>query len=249
MTTAREVKMPVKIQADAGEATASLKRLRSQFGGLDKAIGQSLRSEAKYLGSQFVGFLSIQALMSGLRMLVQYGREVNQIAAKWDAGTIEAQAQTSVAQMRQEQAIASAVGPIAQATEAEKQRQAERRNFAPEVVASIADYQYERMKRMGFENVAAAGELFERPSLSSAAGLARTAAGTATELVPQLDPRYAVGLGDPESIPARLVQTFADFLKETFGTSESEKSNLTPGIDPQAIDSLREIARNTRGKP
>lgn len=240
--------MPVKIQADAGEATATLTRLKSQFAGLDKAIGANIRGQFSALGSQFVGYLSIQALMSGIRTLIQYGREVNQIAGKFDPGTIEAQALTSVAQLQQEQAIAAAVGPIAEATEREKQRQAERRNFAPEGLASLAEYVSERTKRQGLENLTAVTEFAADPSLATAKTAVGTAAATAAELVPTIDPTKMNPFQEDRNIVGESIYQFGRFIEYLMGTEKASPTAAGSG-DAQMVEELREIARNTRGKP
>ncbi|MBM3366497.1 MAG: hypothetical protein FJY48_12485, partial [Betaproteobacteria bacterium] len=143
MTTAKEIRLPVKIQADAGQATATMRNLQGSLGNLEKALGGHLRSQAAYLGGLASGYLSLDSLIGGIKKLYEYGVKVNDMARNFDAKAITAAAETSIAKLQHEMRVAQAVGPSAAATEMKKQEFFGREDLTLETYASRMELAYE----------------------------------------------------------------------------------------------------------
>lgn len=259
MTTGRQVKMPVKIQADAGEATATLKRLKSQFGSLDRAIAGNLRGQLGQITSTLGGYLSIQGLIGGVRMLISYGERVQEIASRWDPNTIAAAAQTNVAQMRQEQALANAASPTAVAIETERQRQAERRDFTPELYAQETLLRLEQFKTLAIRQISNAAEFLRNPNLETALAMPRDAHEAAQQMLQGSGSLLGTDVFLPlaKTIVEAAISPIAGLFRDPSASAapvtpdriEMSDSTLGKMSGAETIEQLREIARNTRGKP
>jgi len=266
MTTAREIRLPVKIQADAGQATATLRNLQGSLGNLEKALGGHLRSQAAYLGGLASGYLSIDSLIGGIKKLYEYGVKVNDMARNFDANAIKAAAETSIAKLEHEMRVAQAVGPSAAATEMKKQEFFGREDLTLETYASRMELAYESAATFFAKTLDSTSKFLDNPSVGGmfdhfkhqigllrdyndevgfmGLDLARAYYNMGPEPI-----RRALGLFDAPQMGSPVSSTTLSGMAAITPTTGGPGQGVPLVFPPEALETLREIARNSRGKP
>ena len=117
MATAKGIKLPVVITADGTQAQAGFAKLRNSMQGLERGFGKYLSRQASALTGMVAGFFTIDALFSGIQKLIAHGDEVNKRISQFSPQAIGAQARLEAAQIKQDVATATQMGPqIAEVT-------------------------------------------------------------------------------------------------------------------------------------
>ena len=266
MTTAKEIRLPVKIQADAGQATATLRNLQGSLGGLEKALGGHLRSQAAYLGGLASGYLSLDSLIGGIKKLYEYGVKVNDMARNYDAKAIAAAAETSIAKLQHEMRVGQAVGPTAAAVEQKKQEFYGREDLTLETYASRMELAYESISTFAAKTLDSTAKFLDDPSVGGMFDHFKHQMGLLRDYTDEvgfmgLDLARAYYNMGPESIRRALGLFDAPKMGSPVADATlSEMAAITPttggagqGVPlvfpPGALENLREITRNSRGKP
>ena len=259
MTTAKEIRLPVKIQADAGQATATMRNLQGSLGGLEKALGGHLRSQAAYLGGLASGYLSLDSLIGGIKKLYEYGVKVNDMARNYDAKAIAAAAETSIAKLQHEMRVGKEVGPVAAATEMKKQEFYGRKDLTLETYASRMELAYESAATIFAKTLDSSARFFDDPTwgklfehIGNQVGMLRDyndeVGFMAGDLIGAI--RGLVGLGGPARVASPVSDAMLSEMAAITPTTGGPGQQGVPLVfPPGALENLREITRNSRGKP
>jgi len=121
MATAKGIKLPVVITADGTQAQAGFTKLRNSMQGLERGFGKYLSRQASALTGMVTGFFTIDALFSGIQQLIAHGQEVNKRISQYSPDAIGAQARLEAAQIKQDVATATQMGPRAAAVTRQKE--------------------------------------------------------------------------------------------------------------------------------
>lgn len=258
MTTAKEIRLPVKIQADAGQATATMRNLQGSLGGLEKALGGHLRSQAAYLGGLASGYLSLDSLIGGIKKLYEYGVKVNDMARNYDAKAIAAAAETSIAKLQHEMRVGQAVGPTAAATEMKKQEFYGREDLTLETYASRMELAYESAATFFAKTLDSTAKFLDNPTWGGlfdhigmqwqmlkdyndeVGFMAGDLIGAAAGLI---------GLGGPKRVESPVSDAMLSEMAAVTPTTGGPGQGVPLVFPPGALENLREITRNSRGKP
>jgi len=121
VATANPIKLPVVITADGTQAQAGFAKLRSSMQGLERGFGRYLSTQAGAITGMVAGFFTVEALFSGIQKLIAHGEEVNKRISQFSPEAIGAQARLEGAQIRQDVATSSLLGPQIAAVTARQQ--------------------------------------------------------------------------------------------------------------------------------
>jgi hypothetical protein len=260
MTTAKPLKLPVIIETNGTQARAGLRSLGGQLNAMDRMLGGHLRDQASMVTGSIAGLFSIQAALDGLKALIAYGQKVQTYAQTWDPKTIEAKAQTDVAQMQYEQRVAATVSPISQQVEIQKQAQLARRDFTFEAYAASMNLQVERIKTTALDQFGNYAEFFANPSFHSALRIVDRGLQFVQEqfestgsLLTEIATLGYLGGSTLGNTPASAFYK-GEISNQTLARMEAiqpiERDQAGGLVFPAgALRELQEINRNTRGKP
>lgn len=119
--SANPIKLPVVITVIGDQAQAGFRQLAVQLKSLEAGVGKFLGAQTSAVGGMLGGFLTVQALISGVQKVLAHGQAVIDRVSQFSGEAISAQTRLDAAQLRQDVGAATILGPeIAQ--EAQKQQ-------------------------------------------------------------------------------------------------------------------------------
>ena len=111
-TKIKELRLPIVITANGTKAVAGMRQFQTVGKRLDDTLGKFASRQLSSVGGMLMGYLGIDAALSGLRQLYDYANKIQGLSRSYSPVVAAAYGQTKVAEQQQKKRMGQQGAPI-----------------------------------------------------------------------------------------------------------------------------------------